>query len=344
MLAGRHGWLKAPPDSTNLKKLPVFPVTKKMRNIVKNDLQDRTDSELVHLFSNSSQGINFIKYPGHKKTIEGMIGYSYDFDVLKILLKGGSYTFRLITPLQSPSYPAIKILESFNEIDETTPNDHEKCSVYPAIANSEAVTYKEEATSSVVGYDVVNILDLTSFEDIDPKDNGSYRSQVVSDTFTSTVLIYLKIFGNKKPDPLNWDFGFGEYGSIGKYFLEILDAEDYSSDTDSGKEYILNTGVVPSCVPKNFMICRGNYVEKFFIEKTLSSNGGTEDPNGAHFLEVPVWIPDGDGSTGHIVNQKFLVYGPTIPTPSVEEANKFYLQVVDAGVIKKQEFILGKLS
>jgi hypothetical protein len=358
MLAEQFEWVKAPPNSKNLKKSTQLPfpngllgMTRNLRHIVKGDLKEQAD-EPVHIFSDFNLGSTKIPYPGFKKSIAGMIGYSYDFDVLKVLLKAGNYVFDLITPLQSPYYNSFKILRSFTEVDEP-PITEDTGGTYPTPENIlgkyEKIFYEEDPT----------ILDLQSYT---PYPIGAYS--ITSDEYKGhrvqsliweidvTTLIYIKIFGDKYPYILDPDTGFSEYGSIGKYFFEINNYLDYIRNIDNGNENILNTNTIPACFSQFFTTCTGarhtmridgKFINgiSLFIKKTLSSNGGTEDQNGAHFLTVPVWMPDGDGSTGHVENIDFLVYGQPIDIDAEEPKGKYYLPVIINGQPKKQEFIVA---
>lgn len=322
LLSERYGWVKAPIKLKNLKNKQSFPVPKKMRHIIKSDMAEQTDP--VYIFSDYYEKENKIEYPGFKKTIKGMIGYSYDFDILKILLKAGEYQIKLITPNSSPYYGGLEIV-NFKEQNIQLASDGDYGGIYPTNISSdnfESILYNEDTTTSKI----------KSFTE----ETYNYRIHTATIRLSWSTIIYLKVFGDKKPDPLDTEKGFSEYGSIGKYFIEISNIIDYIRLQDLGETNILNTYLTPHAIPENYVVCKdgSEYEVTFFTEKTYNP-GGYEDPNGPHFLTMPVYW------NNSVINKQFLVYGQPIDIDAEEEGGKFYLNVLINGTPKKQEFILG---
>lgn len=322
LLSERYGWVKAPIKLKNLKNKQSFPVPKKMRHIIKSDMAEQTDP--VYIFSDYYEKENKIEYPGFKKTIKGMIGYSYDFDILKILLKAGEYQIKLITPNSSPYYGGLEIV-NFKEQNIQLASDGDYGGIYPTNISSdnfEPILYNEDTTTNKI----------KSFTE----ETYNYRIHTATIRLSWSTIIYLKVFGDKKPDPLDTEKGFSEYGSIGKYFIEISNIIDYIRLQDLGETNILNTYLTPHAIPENYVVCKdgSEYEVTFFTEKTYNP-GGYEDPNGPHFLTMPVYW------NNSVINKQFLVYGQPIDIDAEEEGGKFYLNVLINGTPKKQEFILG---
>jgi hypothetical protein len=337
LLGKFFGWIKEPLDKTNKKQQPNLNNQDiiKIRHIVKGDLTEQTDP--VHIFSNFNKKNINVKYPGFKKTIKGMIGSSYDSDILKILLKAGSYQFRLITPRDSSFYGGLSVerLEEFNIGKLET--DENNIKSYPTDIPEnrfEAVLCKND--QRIGGYPAV----FGNFKNVSLNENY-YRVTTCYANAACTVLIYLKIFGDKKPNPLDTETGFSEYGSIGKYFLELSQIRDSVAKIDNGDTNILNTNILPHTISEIYYSCSHGGYNIYFTEKTYNPGDGTEDSNGAHFLTVPIFKND------RVIEKKFLVYGQPLSFEDYDNLDeegregKNYLPVIIDGQPKMQEFIMG---
>lgn len=319
ILGNTFEWIKKP---LNGKNPPSYKKSvdgiRKARTILKDDFKILTDN----VYQNIGGFSDFVK------TIEGVIGYSYDFDILKILLKKGRYKFVIETPNTSHLDAKIEILNcSCEEKSKSKPNCNKKVGdVFPKNIDDRftCIKYKDQDIYEA------GFLEFEEF---------SSRGYAAVVNLEYSTVIYLKISGNKKPDvePPDPDSGYTPYGSIGKYFLQIFhDGGISQSFADGNAEFLLNTTLPPEARCERVNVCINNSFEELdlFVQDThMKANGN--NTTGLHTLKLSTIVD------GKIKSNNFLVYGQPIDKDATEEPGKLYLKVLIDGVCKKQEFIVG---
>ncbi len=316
ILGKRYKWNKEPYNKINPEYKKCYDGKRKARSIITSDFKVNTNNVHTYLDSNT-------------KTIEGMIGYSYDFDILKIILKKGRYKFEITTSNQSPFDPKVEILRCVCERK-----------------SSSSITCNKVGEN--FPQNIENNFSCINYVDCDPKSsnrnilypgyrnykNENVRLYSVEILLDYTTLLYLKISGNKKPDsePPDPNTGYTPYGSIGKYFLEIKKTDT----SDAVEEDFACTIIPPAARCEKYDICDGKKVFLLVQDNNMAQEDGND--NEAHIIEQSIII------NGKISPQerRFLVYGPAIEIDATEEEGKLYFQVIIDNQPKKQEFIVSK--
>ena len=265
----------------------------------------------------------------NKKVIQGMIGFPYDFDVLKILLPEGTYNFS-IDPLSKTSIgensmfdPDILLLNcncqrSKQEVNPSC-SQNDLPSFYPE--NIEQNKMQCVAFNPDIGDE------YTPIQQFSP-DNG-FSMKMASITLNHKSIVYLMIRGDKNLTPND---GWSRYGSVGKYNLQITrNSKDGFSDDPST---FLSNNILPKSRCEEYNVCNDNII--LYVEDESGISG---DEDEEHFLELDV------RNSGGIEKKKFLVYGQPIDldtnTDTKEYEGRFFLTVPIDGKCKKQEFIIG---
>ena len=231
------------------------------------------------------------------KTIEGLIGFPNDSDILKIILKEGTYEIS-----EYPNSPGDKktklhlgldIVKSKLEISKSQLDKQEneiynKTLMYPIDADPDSnisnlrVTFEcfDEALAKVYpegAEEGCSFLKWPSSQvysrpteaagSIGILNNDSAAGQF--NTFRrvnngtiqvkKTCMIYLIAFGDKHPDPTT---GFSSYGSIGKYFITIR-----KNGNNADLNQLLSAAVPPNCYPTEKLKCvmNGTLEDKIFF-------------------------------------------------------------------------------
>lgn len=261
----------------------------------------------------------------NKKVIEGMIGFPGDFEILKMVLPKGDYSFTIdsITKSNQGSMldPEIQILNC---------NCQRSKEKHPVGCNSSNLPtiYPENVSNKVQCISFTNCLsDSYTTSKKTPSNSDGFSIVTASLQLNYTSIVYLLIKGGQET-PM--DEGWSNYSSIGKYFLEIK--KDGSNSPDS----FLGSEILPKCRCEEFDFCKNNSTEKVLLYvQDQGDEIGTTNKTEAHIEEFSSVI-DGEAKT-----KKFLVYGEPIPVDAQEDPNKFYLNVVIDGQCKKQEFVVG---
>lgn len=294
------------------------------------------------------------------KAIEGMIGFPDDTDVLKIILKAGSYEiggFQHDMPNVSMLSLGLKILKSKIEVSKQSSESNKTrfpeegkeetraCSAeflpekYPADSKEECVAlslpeqvYKsrpdlEEADPSVLFRSTAFAFDST---------------RVIDFSIDKTCLIYLRAYGEKVENPRTT--GFPRYGSLGKYRITIRkDANDFDLNN------ILAQKTPPNCFATEKLKCILNGVVEDKIFFTQDPSDFSKNPPYDNVSDYP------NAKKYHvIVNGKLLERFPFLLqskeyglNETIEERDKKELFAVISqvpatiGTPKIQEFIMA---
>jgi hypothetical protein len=295
------------------------------------------------------------------RNIVGMIGYEKDYDIIKILLPKGTYTFE-VEPYNvgdenvSMLKPRLEIL--YCQV-EPKPGHPTSDQLFDAIGNlgnapsfvsedllpdiwiPEEDTIEEKKDKNIFHKVVIendeekNVHSTgTTSSKTSTANSSNYiltYSSSLDLTLSQLTLVYVKILGNwedpvdpgsKKPtEP---DKGHSHYGSIGKYKFKLS-----------------KTSLIVDGISGNYSIPYGHF-EKFetcYGEVWLLVSDGVTmgDPtkNDMWVLQLPCVV------NAQIVTRSFIVYGQPLPLDTRNVDGKFYLQVEINGECKKQEFIVG---
>ncbi len=266
---------------------------------------------------------------------EGLIGYPYDYDILKILLPAGDYSFEINSILFddenlafSMLYPKLDLLYCNVELDK----QKENITMDEQFGNLSYVGAKYDTLDTAK----IGIKNETKYiKEASTPQNSLYRSSTSNITLDYTTMVYLRACGNYR-DPVDGNespsrayLGWSRYGSIGRYEVRI----------DGGSvllESYSNTGwEIPNGHAEKFDICD----KKIFLfmqdekDPEISAN-----PFELHILEHKFIV------NGNVEEEKFLVYGKPIDIKAPEDPKKFYLSIIDKedNQGKKQEFIVGQ--
>lgn len=259
----------------------------------------------------------------------GMIGYPYDYDICKILLKAGTYEFAIYpdsinetpTPNLAMLSPRLELLLCNSELDKQKENINMDDSGFSDL-NFNNAPYASLKTAKI---GITNEVKYT-FLSTPSNTNNMYFN------LPYTTMVYLRVCGNygvpvdKDEKPSAAYFGYSRYGSVGKYILLM----------DGDKPLLKSSNTIPNGHAEQFTVCIKGQSETVFLfvqdEKDPVGNG---DPLGLNVKEFNVI------DNGEIKSKKFLVYGQPINKDAKEEPDKYYLIVSVNGVCMKQEFIVG---
>jgi len=272
-----------------------------------------------------------------RKSIKGMIGFQYDFDVFKILLPEGTYNFS-IDPLayglgnansSSPSMfdPDILLLNCHcqRSKEEANPscNQNDLPSFYPdniAQNKMQCVAFNPDIGGN-----------YTPIQQFSP-DNG-FSMKIATASLSKRSIVYLMIRGDKNLTPSD---GWSRYGSVGKYNLRITrNSKNGFSDDPST---FLSNNILPKARCEEYNVCNNNTFNQvlLYVQDEIGSSG---NQNEEHFLEIDTI------KNGEIEKKKFLVYGQPIDsktnTDTPEYSDRFFLTIPINGECKKQEFVVG---
>jgi hypothetical protein len=281
-----------------------------------------------------------------EQNIIGMIGYEKDYDIIKALLPAGATNITVVPHLEGKEDrslldPRVEILYCQSEIKK---NPSESENNYPEIWTTN--------NQSVPNLKNKNIFHKTLIENDEEENVHSFGVRPEENTFTlvslsrqkssltlhtnALTLVYIKIMGNWM-DPVNKfdkkptapDQGHSNYGSIGKYKLELSRPSLIKEDNYS----------IPYGRFEEFNYCKDSLISEETIWLLVQDEGDTSkgDPskNNIWSLEMDCTI------NGRIKMKKFLVYGRPLDINAPEPPGKFFLIVPIDGVCKKQEFIVG---
>lgn len=269
-----------------------------------------------------------------KKVIQGMIGFPYDFDVLKILLPEGTYNFS-IDPLAYGLGDANSGKPSMFDPDILLLNcncQKSKGEVNPSCSQNDLPSFYPENIAQnkmqciAFNPDIGN--DYTPIQQFSP-DNG-FSMKIATATLSHRSIVYLMIRGDKNLTPSD---GWSRYGSVGKYNLRITrnSRNGFSDDPLT----FLSNNILPKARCEEYSVCYTSNVILYVEDESGISGNQNEE----HLQELDI------NKDGQIEKKKFLVYGQpinsSIDTNLPEYQGKFFLCVGIDGVSKKQEFIIG---
>lgn len=258
------------------------------------------------------------------KTIEGLIGFPNDSDILKIILKEGTYEIS-----EYPNSPGDKktklhlgldIVKSKLEISKSQLDKQEneiynKTLMYPIDADPDSEISNLRETFECLNEALAKVYPEGAKEGCSflkwpaskvysrpieaAGSTGILNNDSIAGQFNTfrlvnngtiqvkkTCMIYLIAFGDKHPDPTT---GFSSYGSIGKYFITIR-----KSGNNTDLNQLLPAAVPPNCYPTEKLKCVLNGVaeDKIFF---------TQDPG--DYANNPAY----DNSSDHPNAKKYHV-------------------------------------
>lgn len=259
-----------------------------------------------------------------KKVIEGMIGFPGDFEIIKMLLPRGTYNFT-IDPLWHNPESMLDV-----KIEILNCHCHRPKEKYPVNCNQQDLPTRYPIDKPDENFQCI------SFDQCLDDYNNLFRYPAGNDTFSAvtteditlpyTQIVYLLVSGHRESPLFE---GWSVYSSVGKYYLQI------TKDGNNNPENFLQEPAsppLPVCNCEEFNDCNKTLI--LFTQEN-NEDKGTEDQTYAYIKEIDIVI------NGKMVNKKFLVSGPSLELNSREEPGKFYLQVVENGKVKKQEFVVG---
>ena len=279
------------------------------------------------------------------RNIVGMIGYEKDYDIIKILLPKGTYTFE-VEPynvgLENVSMlkPRLEIL--YCQAEPNKPPSFVSEDLLPDIWIPEEGTIAAKKNKNIFHKVVIeNVIENDKEKNVHRTGTTSSKTSTANSsnyilTYSSSLnltlpqltLVYVKILGNwEEPvdtgskKPTEPDKGHSHYGSIGKYKFKL------------SKSSLIQDGnySIPYGHFEKFETCNGEVW-------LLVSDGVTMgDPtkNNMWVLQLPSVV------NGQIVTRGFIVYGQPLPLNDRGVDGSFYLPVQINGECKKQEFIVG---
>ena len=257
-----------------------------------------------------------------KKIIKGLIGFPYDFDVIKMLLPPGDYTFT-INPFFDENAstmldPKLEILNC--HCQESKPDNNPVCdqnslpSFYPSDID-------EDKMQCICFNDNLESLKSSTT-------NDGFFTVSVTESLSNRQIVYLKIRGDKNRTPSD---GWSRYGSLGEYYLKIT--RNFQKIFSEDPSTFLSSNILPKCRCEEFNVCFGGSAFKTSLYVEDEAGGPVGNANEEHFIELDV-IENGESGT-----KKFLVYGQPVNRNAQEEFGKLYLPIFVDGACKKQEFI-----
>jgi len=277
---------------------------------------------------------DIISAPNGDKAIEGMIGHPYDYDILKIVLEAGQYSFSI-----DSSIAANKVGVT---LDPNMTNLYCECELNKEkeninISNSDAFQgeWPTNAVFKKIGFD----RDETHIRFDGRLDAFKFKTSKFDLNLDKTTLVYIKVCGDWK-DPVDGTKmatevgkGYGQYGSMGRYYLKFEGKAPLGSKNDS----------IPNAHCEIFTYCdNGQYNQKIALLVQDSKDEAIQGSlQGIHTKEYDIIL------NGETEKRKFLVYGEPKPLTYNPPAgvNKFYLTILDPSTneCKKQEFIVGQI-
>jgi len=343
-------WDKIEDESIKLQNEDKKIITKKVKLVNASDIKE-------------SYGI---------KSIEGMIGFPGDHDLLKIILKKGTYTIgergtRVFGSIAYSKNVGLKIIESHSEVSKQTKKIEEikkipkagdqefECGTgdafvkqYPengkygcsAIILPEYSLYSREI-ASVCGVEAV----VASSDVITDGEFNENRPIVI--TLSKTSLVYLKVYGDETGLDLETTNTPANYGCVGKYNIIIRNEDDNTFDLN----LILPEKAPPNAYATEKIKCILNGVEEdtiFFTQdpSDYSSNepydGNSDNANSRKFnivingklIEIPILLQGKPYSLDEEIENK-------------EDKELFYISYKDADSneikISQQEFVMAPL-
>ena len=235
-----------------------------------------------------------VTFPDGLSAIAGLIGFPNDFDVLKIVLKQGSYEisnyFNSPSSGQTSLYLGLEVVKSILEVSKSQLNDldakiYEKTFSFPRDADPlvpnppSRINYECDndflsetfPEGSAEGKSFLKLPTRPRFwregqapgSKIVVESNSAFGQfnnfRKLSFTVTKTCMIYLIAFGDRHPDSTT---GFSSYGSIGEYYINIKE-----NGTTTNLLNILPEVPPPNCYPTEKLKCvlNGAVEDKIFF-------------------------------------------------------------------------------
>jgi len=303
------------------KSMPALAYTQKESIKFEDPYWDKNLGYNVRVLTKND--VQEIKENGNnKKIIKGLIGFPYDFDIIKMVLPPGTYNF-IINPFFDENKstmldPKLEILNC--SCQESKEDNNPQCD--------------QNNLPSFFPSDI----DQNKMQCICFNDFAGYRSSISSplnDGFFTVSLthelknrqiVYLRIQGDKNRTPSD---GWSRYGSLGEYYLKIT--RNWNNTYSEDPSTFLSNNILPKARCEDFNTCFGKVL--LYTEDEIGGPAGNS--NEEHFLELDI-IKDGETE-----KEKFLVYGQPLDIDAEEEDGKFYLTVLINDECKKQEFITG---
>jgi hypothetical protein len=263
-----------------------------------------------------------------KKMIEGMIGFPGDFEILKIVLPYGDYTFKIDPFWNTPESMLDVRIDLLNCHCHRSKEKHPvNCSqddlptTYPTDKNSN--NFECISFSNCLGSNYDSFMSYP-----DRNDSFGFPVEIEDLKIPYTQIVYLMIRGDKEEPILD---GWSPYGSVGKYYLQI------NRNQVNNPETFLPDSAFPIPVSncEEFSYCESGERKIVLFTQEDKENKGALNENGPHIKEFDTV------QNGEVKKKKFLVNGPPIDINAQEEPGKFYLVVNIDNTCKKQEFIVG---
>lgn len=253
----------------------------------------------------------------------GMIGFPYDYDIIKIIVPAGDtqITVRPADLNNRSSDIDADILYCDCELDKQKANINMS-------ATFDTYWAPEDETKILRKIAINNSDKYVQHELHDDKSRTTISFNINSEY---TSLIYLRVRGDfispvdtKEEKPTEVDKGQDRYGSLGQYKVGAF------SDNE-----VFNTDI-PNAHCEDFYACVNGQFQKITLfvqdEKDEQING-TE--GGVHIYEGSALID------GELKTKRFLVIGYPLSIDQEGLPGKFYLPVIKDGVCMKYAFIVG---
>jgi len=289
-------------------------------------------------------------------TIEGMIGYPKDTDILKIILKAGTYEigdFRHEEPTLRMMHAGLKILRSRIEvskqsdpqIQKRTPkeSDPENCwcsddylpEKYPTNANEGCVALMspEEEVYSRPAFSDNYFVKYESLPD-------SFDTQrKIEFSLNKTSLIYLRVYSDELEEPSTT--GFSSYGSLGKYRVTIR-----KNGNDFNLNNILPQQAPPNCYATERIYCmHDGYSLDYYIFFTQDPSDFSNNPAYDNSSDYPNAKKFSIVVNGKIIEIPILLQGKEYHlNDTIENEDEKQIYFVRSSIDfqeKKQEFVMA---
>ena len=287
-------------------------------------------------------------------TIEGMVGFPGDSDILKLVLKAGTYNIGEIG--ESSSYAnqlhaGLKIIKSISEVSKQTKKidepkrfpetdqeefDCEPVNNFPKVYpenckyGCSAITIPEE---KYIEREPVDCGETLAFYGI-----GLERS--LNFTIEKTSLIYLKVYGDKQEDQQTT--GFSSYGSVGKYYIIIKKITEDMPEGIQNLFLILTGEPPPNCYATEKIKCilNGEAEDRIFFTQDPSDY---KPPSGLNPTDKPNVRKYNIVINGKLIEIPILLMGPgyTELEDIEEQEDKEIFCVQRSGANFFQEFVVA---
>jgi hypothetical protein len=265
-----------------------------------------------------------------------MIGYERDYDIVKVLLTKGFYTFK-VEPVSEAGMlkPRLEVLYCQADIKILSERYEEE---FPDIWIPDKNSISAKKNKNVFHKVLIendeekNVYKVGTNYQTGGPDLTSTFSNGLSLSVENLTLVYLKILGNwgdpvdaTTKKPTDEYAGHSNYGSIGKYKLIM----------SRPSAIIESSYSLPYGRFEEFTYCGSSDTVWLLVQDSSDSSQG--DPS-----KENMWVLELDTiENGETKKKKFIVFGKSLNIDAEEKPGKFYLNVPINGECKKQEFIVG---